>query len=35
VTAENITTILVAVLALVGVVVTNWGSNRKAAEVVE
>ena len=30
-TAENITTILVAVLALVGVVVTNWGSNRKAA----
>lgn len=28
---ENITTIIVSLLALVGVVVTNWGSNRKAA----
>lgn len=30
-TPENITTIIVSLLALVGVVVTNWGSNRKAA----
>lgn len=28
---ENLTTIIVSLLALAGVVITNWGSNRKAA----
>ena len=28
---ENATTIIVSRLALLGVIVTNWGSNRKAA----
>ena len=28
---ENATTIIVSLLALLGVIVTNWGSNRKAA----